>query len=216
VYKRFLKAKERLSEIADKLNLDVLQSPIADFDVEKYFEGMDNRLIKESVIAGCDPDRDAIDSNYSSPIRDLTRWKKRGAGGHIHVSLEDYPHLHDHIVPAIRLMAIFAGNTFIANVSNPEEERERMEVFGKPGRYRVQRYGKKPGMEYRTLSNSWLLSELIVDNMQEACEKAVELLRQPKLALSVISNYLEDTVDSITNVKPVLATEILKSVYKEA
>lgn len=213
MYNRFLLAMESLHEIANKFNLDVLHSPIADFNVKKYFEDMKEDVVKLSTIAGCDPDEDAIDDNYESKIRSLTQWVKRGAGGHIHLGVKNYPLLHEDVIPAIKLMAITVGNTYIKNVVDLKSEQERQEVFGKAGRYRIQNYsGDILGIEYRTPSNVWLLSEESVNEIAEACRKAIHYLRNPKIGATVIEEHLDDTVDAIHNVDINLATNILKEV----
>ncbi len=208
VYKRFLLAMERLEKLGSKYGLEVLHSSIAKFDVDKYFSNMDSELVKESTIAGCDPDNDAIDDSYESKIRNLTHWNKRGAGGHIHLGVPDYPTLHEDIIPAIRLMAVTVGNTYIKNVVDLESEIERQEVFGKAGRFRTQPWG----LEYRTPSNAWLLNEESVSQIAEACERAVYLLMNPKEGMEILDSYLKDSAKAINNVDIPLAIEILNEV----
>lgn len=212
LYKNFVRAKDSLSELLDKHGLEVLHSPIANFDVKRYFEEMDDESIRTSVIAGCDPDLDAIDSYYESKVRDLTGWEFRGAGGHIHVQ-PNYDKLHDNILPAIRLMAIFAGNAYIYNSKDLKSEKLRQRVFGKPGRYRFQTYSNgKQGMEYRTPSNSWLHDEESALFMESAVRSAIEHLKNPKKGVEVIEDYLDRTIQAITTVNRSVAKEVLDGV----
>lgn len=212
VYSRVKLAEEALAELGDKYGLEILHSPIADFDVEFYFNNMEEDVVKESVIAGCDPDQDAIDSKYISEVRDLTFWPKRGAGGHIHLGVPDYPELHDHILPAIRLMAITSGNTYIKYTTDEAAEKERQVVFGKPGRFRPQKYKDTLGLEYRTPSNSWLISEEIALAMAEASRKAIFYLKNPEKGIEVIDTFLEDTIKAITTVDKEKAKTVLAEI----
>lgn len=206
-------AKQNLKDIADAFNFDVLHSPIADFDVKRFF---DNDTLDEEerlcVVAGCDPDEDAIDSKYESGvIRDLSYWNKRGAGGHLHISTQDIPELHDLIIPAVHLLATTVGVLCVHLSDDVLAEKSRMEVFGRPGRFRPQEYPDGYlGVEYRTPSNSWLKTLEGSAQIAEVARFAFELLTKPVDGKKHIKKYLDDAVNIIVNVDKNEAENMLK------
>ena len=209
IFNRVQKGLMHLKKLGKRFDLKPLHSPIAKFDVEKFYLNTEDEEIKQCVIAGCDPDRDAINVNYESKIRDLTLWKKRGAGGHVHIGVPNMPNLHKNIIPAVQLLAVTVGNTATAMSPYVEEEKARMEVFGKPGRYRQQFYGEILGVEYRTPSNSWLLSKKSSNLIYKSAIKALELLANPRKGKEVLNKYLEDSVHAILTVDKEIASNIL-------
>lgn len=103
---------------------------------------------------GCDADEDAFNTEKKCEVLDASLHPKRYAGGHIHISgikdVEKYP------IPAIHSLAFTAGLASTAYSTVPELERDRLFLYGRPGKYRVQHYPDGTvGAEYRTPSTSW-------------------------------------------------------------
>lgn len=205
--------KEELGRIGSLFGLEVLHSPIANFDVSRYFhnEELDEEQ-RLCVIAGCDSDEDAIDLDYESGVeRNLTEWDKRGAGGHLHIGTKDLPELHKIIIPAVKLLATTVGVAVTFLATDTEAEKERMSVFGRPGRYRPQVYSNSLGVEYRTPSNSWLLSSIGVDLVFRAATRAMNLLAYPSEGKKQLDNYLLHSIEAIIQVNQSLAKELLEN-----
>jgi hypothetical protein len=105
---------------------------------------------------GCDPDHDVFDTE-TCKIVDAALHEWRYAGGHIHVSGVDG--LMERPLDAIKSMVLTAGLAATAYSPVPDLERERLFLYGKPGKFRIQKYGNgEMGIEYRTPSTSWTAS----------------------------------------------------------
>lgn len=118
--------------------------PVADFTRE-YMDACP----AEAKILGCDPDYDAWTGLENiKPQADLPM---RTASGHVHIGwasgLADH---HDHCRAAAIQMDFFLGLPSLFY----DSDTRRRSMYGKAGCYRPKSYG----VEYRTLSNAWLLS----------------------------------------------------------
>ncbi len=127
--------------------------------VEVSREELDS-VSPESRMLGCQPSK----NQYELPKAkvDGNRYRKRSAGGHIHLGLlgtglmaqKDYrerlPMILDWVV----------GNTGVL-LDRDTGQVERRRVYGQAGEYRLQKYG----LEYRTLSNFWLRSPVLTELM---------------------------------------------------
>ena len=118
---------------------------------------------------GCSPDFNAYaNGGPCDPVEmrllaeDTGEW--RFAGGHIHLGYDKKDELPRFVVAAFA--DIFIG----LNTIRWDRQGKRREFYGRPGRFRPTPYG----MEYRTLSNAWLLRRQRTE--QVACD-ALALLR---------------------------------------
>lgn len=110
-----------------------------------------DKLSDKSKILGCAPSLNLYDSN-ATPGVDGTIYKKRSAGGHIHLGLNPLiKALPNYPQRVVALMDAMVGNTCVLLDQDPLN-RERRTVYGRAGEYRVPPHG----VEYRTLSNFWL------------------------------------------------------------
>jgi len=182
---------------------------VVGIDPERYVPLLDNERIYQGFIFGCDKDYDAILSDYVCETQDVTTHKYRYAGGHCHTSGCKF---FEHYIPAIKLMAVCVGNYFIANSPYPDLERQRALTYGRPGRYRIQKYRNgDSGLEYRTPSNSWLSFPLSgYEEMIRMTELAVHFLETERI--DIIQNYLDDTIKAITTADQTLARKILEEI----
>ena len=119
--------------------------PVADFTRE-YMDACP----AEAKILGCDPDFDAYTGLANEkPQADLPM---RTASGHVHIGwgsgMENH---HDHARAVALQMDFMLGLPSLFY----DEDTRRRSMYGKAGCYRLKPYG----MEYRTLSNAWLLTE---------------------------------------------------------
>lgn len=115
--------------------------------IEVSREELDS-LSKKCRILGCMP---SFNYYEDRPITvDPVTYRKRSAGGHIHIGINSYALLEDRrrLVPA---MDSLIGNTCVLLDRDPNAA-ERRENYGRAGEHRLPSYG----LEYRTTSNFWL------------------------------------------------------------
>jgi hypothetical protein len=193
------------------LNINLYKKPVVNIKPEMYFDYLDENKIHQGFIFGCDPDEDAIDTGYRCQTLDVFSHPFRYGGGHIHIS--GLPEFKDNFITAIRLQSITTGNFCIANSPYPELERQRATTYGRPGRFRPQKYPNGDiGIEYRSPSNSWI--SLPESKMQELfywINLGCEFLLDRKKSEKIIDTYLYDTVSAITMANKELAEQTLKS-----
>jgi len=116
---------------------------------------------------GCDPDFSAwkVEMN-ESPNPDTTL---RTAGGHIHIS---YPNANmDKSLAIIRACDLFLG---VPSVLFDNDTKRRL-LYGKAGAFRFKNYSDgSQGVEYRTLSNFWIKSKLMVEMIFDQMDKVFD------------------------------------------
>jgi len=170
--------------------------PVIEINPDMYLDFLSEKKMHQGFIFGCDPDKDAIESNYKCETMDVFTHLFRYAGGHFHFSglniLQEVPG------PAIKLLAITVGNFCMANSLYPELEKQRAKTYGKPGRYRIQNYknGDK-GIEYRSPSNSWI--SFSIEQYEELfywMRKGVEFLLDQRV--DILKQFLNPTIEAIT------------------
>lgn len=110
-------------------------------------------LSADTRVLGCMPSLNIYGAK--SIDVDAVTYRKRSAGGHIHMGLPgiiyNNPDNIDHRQRLVPLMDIFVGNTCVLLDRDPGAA-ERRENYGRAGEYRL----PKHGLEYRTISNFWL------------------------------------------------------------
>ncbi len=133
--------------IPDRLILAA--NPTADF-AQKYFD----ELPEKAKELGCDPDYDAYTGlKNDKPDADLPF---RTGAGHVHVGWTDVPDpmstLHlDECRAVIQAMDIFLGVPSILL----DGDQKRRKLYGAAGAFRPKTYG----VEYRVLSNFWVMND---------------------------------------------------------
>jgi hypothetical protein len=192
----------------DGCPVNIFTKPVIDINPEFYTPYLNELKIYQGFIFGCDEDFDAIETNYTCETINVLTHLKRYAGGHAHISGDE--DLINYSIPMIKLLAITVGNFCVANAKYPELEKERNQLYGKPGRYRPQKYSNGDvGIEYRSPSNNWIFME--EDKYEEFFYwliKAVEFLKDERM--DILTEYLNPTINSIINVDVKKARDILK------
>lgn len=119
---------------------------------------------EEFVALGCMPSRNAYGlKGKEVPPRELPF---RPAGGHMHFGLGPKPEpVMIEIVKALDAILAVACVPLFQNFDNPI----RREFYGLPGEYRLPPHG----LEYRTLSNAWLIHPVLMHMVYELGRKAV-------------------------------------------
>lgn len=147
---------------------------------------------EEALELGCEPDLNAYtgaeNPRPETPEGDFFRT----AAGHIHIGwtedqdVDDPDHLEACAMLCRQLdFYVGAGSRFF------DKDQKRRELYGKAGAYRVKSYG----MEYRTLSNAWLLNEDFMRWVYRACIKAFEDLVEGKNSFNEAGMYGRGMVD---------------------
>lgn len=135
--------------------------PVADFTKE-YMEAQP----KEARILGCDPDFDAYTGMANiKPQADLPM---RTASGHVHIGWGNNLNGHEQQCRTASIQMDFMLGLPSLFYDN---DTRRRSMYGKAGCYRPKSYG----VEYRTLSNAWLLDPKrmawVFNQVQEGMKK---------------------------------------------
>jgi hypothetical protein len=109
----------------------------------------------DALMLGCDPDYNAYTMEKNSPPM-LSDPNMRSAGGHVHVGWCKGVDAESkqHLTACAALTAVMDRNLGVPSLYW-DKDSTRRQIYGKAGAFRPKPYG----MEYRTLSNQWLLSE---------------------------------------------------------
>jgi hypothetical protein len=192
-------------------NLRLVNLPAVKFRPDLYVDYLDNQLVYQGAIFGCDKDYDAINPQYECETLDVLNHQWRYGGGHTHLGVKDLnvlQKIHEdetERIKLVQLMAIFAGNNAIKFAKAPHLEVQRASLYGRPGRYRPQPWG----IEYRTPSNNWTLSLEATVGVFEGMIKAVEAYKKD-MWKELTDNFLERTIDNIINCEVEDADKLLK------
>lgn len=117
---------------------------------------------------GCAPSKNLHDA--SATVRVGDDYRKRSAGGHIHIGMAIKPNQHERLVA---LMDILLGNTCVMIDRDPLQA-ERRKVYGRAGEFRTPQHG----LEYRTLSNFWLHSSQLMSFVMGMTRLATHIFQQ--------------------------------------
>ncbi len=171
---------------------------------EDYFKNLPDNV----KVLGCDPDYNA----YTGEIQELPRntSSSRSAGGHLHIgwlqdkeiiaedNLFNPEHLEDCCSVVKQLDAVFWVLSYIW-----DNDIERRKTYGTKGAFRPKTFG----VEYRTLSNQWLTSPLLMHWVFNTVDHCINLLSQgtqihsntDNTMLGIVFKKEPLTKDQITN-----------------
>lgn len=161
---------------------EFLNACSVNFD-EKFLE----LVPRENLVLGCESDYNAW-SGSENPVPDQSALM-RTAGGHIHIGgfETDDPFNPVHFSACQRL-AKYLDQTIGAYSILWDKDDKRRSMYGKAGAFRPKKYG----MEYRTLSNSWLFSprrvSFIYDGVVEALENMFSSAPLDERVQGIINN----------------------------
>lgn len=151
-------------------------------------------LSPESRVLGCMPSLNIYEPFQTLGV-DGGKYRKRSAGGHIHVGFcnnKKHP-VWERRADLIPLLDILVGNTMVLIDRDPRAA-ERREVYGRAGEYRLPDHG----LEYRTLSNFWLRSFPLMNFAFQMVRSAV----QTGLSSMGIAEYDRTKFPATTIMKP--------------
>jgi len=190
--------------------------PTIPFDVNEFRDR--EREFKQCLIFGCDPDKDIFEMQglvQRLPMEENALdhpW--RYGGGHLHVSgCENFQ-----VKPllAVKMFAFMIGNLVTFRSPMKELDHLRTYRYGRPGRFRIQDYGKQfnnldwtdMGIEYRTPSNAWTTDITLGKLMEQAIHLIAEhILPDDKLMEVLIEDLQDNTIKAVMGGIPELAEE---------
>ena len=138
----------------------------------------------QAMMFGCSPDFDAYSGGQMHPIVNPTQFDSgdtslRFAGGHVHIGYKEaLPGIPEHVV------AMLCDLTIGLILCGIDIQGPRRTLYGKPGRYRPTTYG----IEYRTVSNSWVVTPGAANAMSDAVCTFDKLMRLGEARLVQVYN----------------------------
>lgn len=156
---------DELREMTRGSGYNLVAAPVADFDPVYW----DNHVPEDCKLLGCTPDFDAWELRPND-APDAGQ-KFRTGSGHIHLGWGEGfdpmdPDHFDACAEVARQLDYYVG---IYSLLWDEDNRRR-ELYGRAGAFRPKSYG----VEYRTLSNAWLNSQLLQIWVFRAAKAALE------------------------------------------
>lgn len=152
-----------------------------------YFNG----LPYECQLSGCDPDFDAWNSGQMNP-RPIVPEGLCAAGGHVHVGWTKGVKEGDIIHRGrCHQMARQLDYTLGLASFQWDDDTTRRQLYGRAGSLRYKSYG----VEYRTLSNTWLRDRASIVAVWEGVHLAVDLINKGIF----LENYYADQAQKIIN-----------------
>lgn len=158
-----------VNEVFHQMALMVPDYEIATVPVAYFGEEYLRTQPQEALELGCDPDYNAWDGRPNT--RPDAKRPIRTASGHIHIGWCDKREGMAHVnnaQQAARQMDYFLGLPSLFW----DDDQERRSMYGKAGCHRVKPYG----VEYRTLSNAWLLSEEVMRRVYRNAQEGMSRL----------------------------------------
>lgn len=184
--------------------------PAIPFDTTEFRDRGEE--FRECLIFGCDPDEDVFEVNRPPMEEDALNHPWRYAGGHLHMSGCEY--FQTKPLLSIKMLAIFVGNLVTFESPMKKLDHQRTYRYGRPGRYRIQKYGKKfnnipwssQGLEYRTPSCAWTTHLPLARKIEAAVRLVAErVLPDDRLMEKLIATLEVPTIEAVMKGLPDLA-----------
>lgn len=201
-------------EVADKFGNFVSIVPTINYDVPEFIDREDE--FAECLIFGCDPDRDVFENEGLVSVECMEEsaleHPYRYGGGHIHIS--GVQNFQVKPLLTVKMCAFTVGNLVTAQSPMKELDYLRTYRYGRPGRFRIQEYGKlfkgmdwtNIGIEYRTPSNAWTTDLPLAKKIAEAFQMVAECLLPNDGLMEVLVEDIQDrTIQAVMKGDPALA-----------
>ena len=180
------------------------------------WDGEDNDFFTTTRF-GCDPDEDAFDYLAKCHVDDASKHPYRYGGGHIHLS--GFDGIEENPLVLVHSLAFTVGLGAVVYSKQHDSDRDRTFRYGRPGKYRVQRYGKlfedipftNIGIEYRPISNAWTADEEEASKLFELAQIGVDALFKDN-AIEKLWHLNTDVQRAIVDHDVPLATDLLNTV----
>ena len=153
----------QLSKDARSKGGDISFAPVVELSKEEM-----ERLSDAARQLGCAPSLNLHDASASVVVG--KDFRTRSAGGHIHIGMRIPVGMHERLVA---LMDVLLGNTQVMIDRDPSAA-ERRKTYGRAGEFRIPPHG----LEYRTLSNWWLISSQMMSFVMGMTRLATHIFQQ--------------------------------------
>ena len=199
-------SKDVLSQFPSECNATLYSLPAMKYQVDRWLQrGQEFQL---NTLFGCDPDEDVFNMRTKCKVLDASKHPWRYFGGHIHAS--GIPEIESAPLQAIKSMVLTAGLASTAYTDVPKLEKERLFLYGKPGKFRIQKYPNgEAGIEYRTCSTRWTESIELAEKVFTWAEIGLKNLLQGGLINELESLVMGDAKKAILSVDQDKAKSIL-------
>jgi hypothetical protein len=183
-------------KVAEAIGAEMVAAPLV------YLRPEDVASSPELRVLGCSPDIDIYGMLEGRPSQDPRRTFWRTGGGHIHFSIGDRPTSPDLAQELVVLCDIVLGTADVLLEHSPLG-RKRREMYGQPGKHRIQKWG----IEYRTMSNTWMVRPDVATSvlgLAKAIHTVVGLGERSVFEAMATINF-DQLIGAITNCDPKLA-----------
>lgn len=202
-------AEDVLSKLSDFCNPVLESLPSVKYQWDKWITR--GPEFQESTEFGCDPDQDVYNTRVKCKVMDASRHPWRYMGGHIHASGLDS--LNEYPLIAIRCMVMTAGLASCAYSDSPELDRERLFLYGKPGKFRIQTYSNgETGIEYRTPSTRWTGNLSLAERVFHWADIGLNILLDKNLFQELDGDLEKSAVNAILSFDQGAALGILNHI----
>lgn len=149
----------------------------------------DQMQTAEAHVFGCEPDFNAWTGKVN-PSPKPPHPFMRSAGGHVHVETK----LNERNL--VKALDVFLG---LRSLFLDKHGETRRSMYGKPGAFRYKPYG----LEYRTLSNFWIMRKPLIGWVWDSTEQAIQFIEKGNLVTTF------DVVKAINTGDKQLAKKLL-------
>lgn len=131
-------------------------------------------LPESAMSFGCKPSFNVNSDEPFLMMLNPSKYLVRSAGGHIHIGAESLTtkRILKDVKRIVPVLDTILGNTCVL-IDRNEGNKERRKYYGRAGEYRLPSYG----IEYRTLSNFWLISPTISTFVMGLARHAVDICK---------------------------------------
>ena len=157
---------------------------------------------------GCKPSFNVYDEKSPIADADPRAINIRSAGGHIHITLPEEKRTSAYVERVVKSLDAILGVCSVAMFQKYDDPRRRL-YYGRAGEFRITPYG----VEYRVLSNAWIIHpvfyNLVYELMRRAVSDALDCGTSP-LAIKWAADE-QDVRNCINNCDVALAKGIIKA-----
>lgn len=198
--------KDVLSKFSDICLPQLFSLPTMNYQVERWAgRGADFHMC---TMFGCGADMDVYNLKARSKVVDASKHPFRYAGGHIHVS--GLKEIADNPLQAVRSMVLTAGLAATAFTDVPELEKGRLYLYGRPGKFRPQKYPDgSVGIEYRTPSTRWTENFKLAEQIFSWAEIGIKRLLVDNLISEISDDVEKPAIKAILECDQTTAMELL-------
>lgn len=151
---------------------------------------------------GCDPDFNVHTQTINEKVQ--ARTTMRTCGGHIHVGYDNPSKKTSEDI--VKAMDIILGLESL----HLDKDDKRREMYGKAGSFRFKKYG----VEYRTLSNFWIMEDRLMEWAFDKTMEAIELVKSGDID-DVYEKFGELAEQAINTNDKNMATKILNKIREK-